>query len=356
MTRKHDKQKAKNEENEGSNLTDEVLATAHLILDGIAKGGPGIGVVPFLQTAAQATLSIVQTINTVRDNKEDLHELAQEAQNLILTIYEIYETSEDKKAWPGKGLEGPLKDLISTLQKTARLAQRRAKRNVVWRFLTSMIDTRKITKYRRALEEAKSRFTVTSQIKTNEMLQKLEGQVGAAIRQDQQTEQVKEAKVELKQANLANVEEEKKEADVQAKQVTQKLKADIDLNQEKLRRVDQQAKEREEKLRKAELEVEEAEEERRKAKEQREADEKYETRLKELQERKEAAIRGKDEDKQQSRDLSAQRRREEEEARRSSQRPNPVVPTTANHNGGVSFFNSANGVDISGNPIFKVNA
>ncbi|KAF9523937.1 hypothetical protein CPB83DRAFT_886572 [Crepidotus variabilis] len=346
------KKKVKSDKKSESNLVDDAMAGVHLIL-GVANGAPGIGVVPFLQPAAQTTLSIIQAIERVKDNKADLKQIVKDAEALILVIYNAYETAEDKKAWPGKGLERSLESLISTLQKVERLAKRRAKRGVIGRFFTSIVDTKKIKDYRHDMDQAQDQFTVSSQLKANELLLRIEGHLEAAVHIDQQTEQAKKEEVEEKQANLNQIEEAKKEADATAKQETQKLETQIDVNQEKLRREAQLAKEREDEIKRAQKELEEAKAEEKRATEQREADEKYEAQLRELRERRDMVRRRQEEDAQRARNEDY-RRRQEEESRRVSQRPS-VNPSGASHQSGVSFFNGANGVTISGAPSFTVN-
>ncbi|KAF9522356.1 hypothetical protein CPB83DRAFT_840547 [Crepidotus variabilis] len=348
------KDSGKSKGKETSDWFDTTVNGANIILSAL-RDASALAPVPYLQQAAGSTLTIIQTIQTVKDNKADLQQLAEDAGKVITAIYSAYLQSDDKEEWPGKPLEEGLKELVSTLQNIQTITDARSRRRLPGRFINSLTDVKKVQEYRMKLNQALQVFGVSAQLQSYEILRKLEKRSEVKVKEAHQMERVATLQREERETELHGMEERKERADVQAVAHVETLANDVAREVEELKREQKLAKLREEELDKKRAELERArfrEEEARRLREEREEHQKE---MKRLRDENQALERRRKEDEEEY-----QRRRRLDEqylgARQiEDQRPRSSLSTpSSSHQGGVSFFNGASNVSIGGNSSFTV--
>ncbi|KAF9477007.1 hypothetical protein BDN70DRAFT_881640 [Pholiota conissans] len=126
--------------------------------------------IPYLQQAAGSVLLIVNTIATVKNNKEDFERLANDAVSIMAVIWRAYQISNRKEDWPPRALRDVILNFKLTLESIVEFAEVRQSRKWITRAFQKSLDAQHIAEYRETLTVAVQTFQVASDLNVNEML------------------------------------------------------------------------------------------------------------------------------------------------------------------------------------------
>ncbi|KAF5348961.1 hypothetical protein D9758_014207 [Tetrapyrgos nigripes] len=122
--------------------------------------------VPFLSLASTLALSILETVQNARNNKDDFLRLGNDACNLVFAIgdsvKEVRNTNE--------GLLSHLNELVKTLSEIDTFAKGRAHRSKMHRALFTKGDAGAIQEYRQRLRHALDIFGVQTMISNTDVM------------------------------------------------------------------------------------------------------------------------------------------------------------------------------------------
>ncbi|KAL0960419.1 hypothetical protein HGRIS_005462 [Hohenbuehelia grisea] len=146
--------------------TDNALNASDLVLSAL-ESATSVTEVPFISDTAELALSIVDTVQAVRDNKDAWKRLGCQVAELVAAIH----------AKAGIGVSGFLDDLqytkqsfLTTLTSIQEVADKRRKRGVLKRIVASKSDVVVIERYKSQLRIALDIFGVGSFIANSERI------------------------------------------------------------------------------------------------------------------------------------------------------------------------------------------
>ena len=131
----------------------------------------------------------------MKDNKADFKRLGHSATSIVAAVWQAYERSPNKAFWPPRELSEVIRELMlcvrcllcflpyllirlglpSTLDDIREFIDDRIKKSRTIRFITTVTDRAKIQEYRERLDDAISKFEVSDQKLSMDILMRLTG-------------------------------------------------------------------------------------------------------------------------------------------------------------------------------------
>jgi hypothetical protein len=121
-----------------------------------------------LKRAAKAALLVLQTIQTVKENKSAYVRLGDDSGGLIIAIWTSYKEAECPDEWLSADMRDILADITHTLQNIHSFVQDHISRNKAIRVIFTKADAVKIGEYREHLDYALKKFQLQPQRLTYE--------------------------------------------------------------------------------------------------------------------------------------------------------------------------------------------
>ncbi|KAJ7647707.1 hypothetical protein FB45DRAFT_1052141 [Roridomyces roridus] len=123
---------------------------------------------PFLQEASLLALTILNTVQAAKDNKEAFKSLANDACELVSAIICVYNDLEKEGVAPSPNLKKNVEDLINLLKAINQFAVKHVGKGPMYRIVRMQSENQKISQYRAKLKQALTVFGIQSSISIHE--------------------------------------------------------------------------------------------------------------------------------------------------------------------------------------------